>query len=443
MSRQISTDFCIAGKKFNNNRNKPIPRNYDEYDVEPEEFFLAENLNFHQNKTRPNDEIRKSKSFFSDRATPKKANLSTIPTMVGLSFISLPEVLPSEDSIPFEDSQLRGLFGSGASLFDGLRPLPDKTNFFPYQIFDQNNPRFILRVFNLDFRDNALEVPSQFIETMYIYMALIRGSKLVSNVIEIEVLPNRETWKPITFDNYDWILAANQEISLWIEAVAGVRVPSNNRPYVIKYTCLGRGETKLMKFNRGKYDVLINPHVPITIRLARIHQNQIEDSEIVVEFVCSVEACPYRCLPLNFVFPSATGSLLECMKKSMMETYDPFYGSFELWNSLAIEPLFFKNLCSSTYEKILYKLINYLKGLPINDTRLRLAIRKLHPATKTIPITNPNSVRSQDTLKTASVRVTNQLIEGNIQPEEKFKPFHTDELRKRLFIQSAASWENL
>lgn len=442
--RQIySTDFCIAGMRNPNPQPKqvdlpPVFR-YNQY-LEPTEFFLGENLN----KSKKKEEARAT-SRRAPRKNEGKSSITSLPTdyasgrnsVVGLQSYSSNQKIENEimtqsellDAV-FPESSLSGYIESGASTYDAIRPLFDDNGLFAFPPPHNNKNLFLIKTSRVAFRTEYLDYPISTIEKLSLFMVLVRGNQCVSNIVELELKPTRSgSWRPITFHEFDWLVSSDIDVTLYLEIVASVRVPSPNQPFALRRGCIGEGKMNFVEFRKGYFRPAQEGKV--RLQLTRQGQRPADGQELAVSFHINESKPHYPNLPADFVCPTEAAGTFAKMRAYLMEVYDPYFGKYDRWHSQMIEPVLFGDICSS--EKALYLLIHAWDHKTIES--LLTFIRRIHLCTYVTPKHgNYSLLPNADTQERATIRVGQSLIKGRVEPDEKYKPFHSDEHRKPLVL---------
>ncbi|OHT05281.1 hypothetical protein TRFO_27047 [Tritrichomonas foetus] len=442
----FSTDFCLYGLKLRRKPQDPLnlPKSYMfNQIVNQDEFMLGENLNV-ANKKRV--ELVPNKSRVSKTKTPSEGSklsshssqFKEVPPTTNAK-LSGTILTPQEvASATFHESALREYISSSSTAFDhAIRPLFDPSGFFPYDPTLSTSNRVVIRTSRIAFHTKYIGFPLQSIERLSVFMTLVRASRCVSNIIEVPMCLNKSgTWRPLTFHQFDWIIESDAEVALYVEVVVYVRVPSNRKPFSIKSSLIAENSMSFIEFRKGGFHPIQDNK--LRLLLNRDGEIPLDGQEAVLSFHVSRHQMKHPGLPENFICPSDAAKIYETMRIAMMRLLDPFFGNFTLWNPLILEPVMFGKIARS--DKSLFALISAWADK--SEESLRDKIRLIYPSTNVMSKTGPFCLLANaDTPEKATLRVANGLLNRVMVTDENIKPFHTDELRRRLVLSIPAVFE--
>ena len=444
----FSTDFCLANTKSKRS-NQPeleLPRHYMFNQIrDPVEFILGENLN---SARRKKVEYKSSKTTFGANST-QKSERSHLNSKQSSTFQNVMQTVPMKmagtvltkqeyKNANFIEPVLSKYISSSSTVYDqSIRPLFDNHNFFPYEPILTTANRVVLRISRLKFRTKYIEFPLQSIQKMSVFLTLVRADKCVSNIVEIPLhIQKINTWKPSTFHEYDFIIESDAEVSLYAEVVAFVRVPSTRQPFSIKSSLLAENSLGFIEYRKGGFQPI--PDGKLKLYMNRDGDIPSNGQEAILSFHFSHHKSKYPILPHNFICPTSCITIYETLRLSMMKALDPFMGNFSIFNPLTLEPIIFKDISLS--DKALQILAE--TWTDHSEAGLREQIKLIYPATAVMSKTGPFCLLSNaDSVEKATVRVASGLINGKMIADEKLKPFHTDELRRRFVLSIPAIFE--
>ena len=449
----FSTDFCLR----NTQRDKPdspgiaLPKFYMfNQIVRPEEFYLGENLNAPKRKTVVARPVTKGTADgeTTDEA-PKRppSQRRLLPSASSSRTIKLQgEVLTQVEyqNAEFIETSLRGYATSGASAYDHIRPLFDPSGFFPYNPRPQLQRRIVIRTSRLAFKTSYLDFPIQTIDSIRVYMTLVRRSgesgdvyKCVGNIVEVEMrLKETGKWRPSAFHEYDWIVDSTMEVSLYVEVVARVRCPSQTKPFELKDTLIANNEMEFLEYIKGEFRP-VEPG-PLKLKLKRNGEPLPEEQEAMLTFVVSHVKEKYPGLPIYFVCPTDAIEAYASMRLYLMNLLFPFGGIFAKWRPEYVDPIIFRDICFN--DKVMHYFVTaWTDKTPVGFSK---AIRKYFTAAYVSSKSGQYAlVSSADTDERATTRVAQAIMSSKMQPDERFKPFHTDELRRPLMFSQVAIFD--
>jgi hypothetical protein len=295
---------------------------------------------------------------------------------------------------------------------------------FPYNVIPQVSRRVVIRTSRLSFRTNFLPFRQETIERISVYMALVRDRKAVSNILRADMKTvHVETWRPITFHEFDWIVDSSAEVSFYAEVVASVRIYSPSKPYAIKETLLAHGSVEFVTYVKGS----MQPAATGKVRLSLRRPEEVPlDHETWLTFHLSHPRDKYLGLQDDFACPSQAVCAYESAKNYLLRVMSPFASDFGTWSEQYLPFILFKEIALN--DRALNALLN---GWPSKAPQnLVMTIFKFFPATRVLAkgglyIMGPHA----DSVERATDRVAAHLENGKMAADERIKPFHTDELR--------------
>jgi hypothetical protein len=332
------------------------------------------------------------------------------------------------DSV-FHQSSLRAGYSSGASAYDSVRPRFDSSGFFPYDVFPPISHRVVLRTSRLAFRTNFLGFRPEVVDSLSVYMALVRDRKAVSNIVQVDMRQvHPDTWRPLTFHEFDWIVDASEEVSFYAEVVARVRIPSQSKPFGIKDTLIGHDGMRFVRFRDGSLQPAVTGKVELTLRRPEeipaghetslaFHMSHPQDRHLGLhdDFVCPTEAVP----------------AFQQLKEHLVQLFSPFACPFHKWSLSYLPLIMFKEIANN--DRALRCLLD---SFSVKSPSLIVAkIPKFYACTNVLARTGLYVIpASSETVERATDRVGTALQQGKMAPDERIKPFHTDELRHPLIL---------
>lgn len=441
---ELSTDFCIAGRRGNaiTQPELNLPKSYMfNRIVDPAEFMLGENLNkakkrFDQLPARQTGR-RMSRMMQMPNARRQSRVYSKVLDIENqkLGMNIKQEVLSIENEDEYEDLfQEPGLLNystSASTMYDcAIRPLFDESGLFPYYPIITTQNRAVIRTSRLSFRTDYLEFPIQTIAKMSVFLTLVQGDEVISNIVEVEMKISKPgVWKPTTFHEFDWIVESDIESSLYVEVVAFVRIPSDWRPFNLKASLIADNVIKFVDYRKGMYQTIKeNKH---HIYLNRKGEMPAEGQDAILSFYVAHSQMRYPYLPENFICPTSAIPIFEKLRSIIFKYLDPYFGNFAIWSPPLIEPTIFAKISAS--EKALYMLTT--AWIVQTDKSLLDNIKKIYPATKVLSKTGSFCLlEDADSEDKATMRVAAGMISRKFPANEKYVPFHTDELRWKINI---------
>ena len=446
----FGTDFCLAGYKKQrvNYTHTEAPKYYQfGRNLNPEEFFLAENLATHTKRTQSSrsrmgqpkstdiGEIKKQEEAIQRRRTAQ-SSLFQFRTQVE----TLSEALMAKSVFPV--TRIRGYYDSGASAFDAIRPVFDlnKTVFYPFPIILNPAKKVCLSISNIHFKTEYLEFPFETIDHIDIYVTLVRfinsQMRLVSNIVKIPLKPTKQgTWSPTTFNEYDFYIHSMKETKFYVEVVASVRTPSNMKPFVLKDARISEGYATFIEYIRGEYVPL--EEQKLTIELTRNKKVPPAGQESYLIFDISPKDVLYPKLPVDFISPSDAIQAYNIVYKQMIKMFDPYTSTFPLHSPMIFEILLFWEVVKT--DKVFQYVLENWDHQTIES--LFIQVRRFYICSSLMIPTGPYPINSitetQDKLIT---HCASQIQRGKVFVNERFKPFHTNELRKNIIMYNNADW---
>lgn len=441
---ELSTDFCLAGLPGNSDVQPEIelPKSYMfNRIVDPDEFMLGENLNKANKRYEPFPTRQTGRRMSRMQPPPNVRRQSRIYSKIldvenqKLGMNIKQEVLSKENEDEYRDIfQEPGLLNyssSASAMYDcAIRPLFDDSGLFPFYPIITTQNKVVIRTSRLSFRTEYLEFPVQTIAKMSVFLTLVQGDEVISNIIEVEMkLTKPGVWKPTTFHEFDWIVETDIESSLYVEVVAFVRIPSDWRPFNLKASLIADNVIKFVDYRKGIFEPIEeNKH---RIYLNRRGEMASEGQDAILSFYVAYSKMKYSYLPANFVCPTDAIAIFEQLRSMIFKYLDPFFGNFAIWSPPLLEPTIFASVSAS--EKALYMLAKAWSFK--TDFSLLDNIKKIYPATKVLSKTGSFCLlENADSEEKATLRVGNGMIQRKFPANEKYVPFHTDELRGKLNI---------
>ena len=446
----FGTDFCLAGYKNSkkNYTHTEAPKFYQfARNINPEEFFLAENLaantkraissrsRMSQPKSTDIDEIKKQDEAMLRKRTPQ-SSLYQFRTQVE----TLSEALMAKSIFPV--TKIRGYYDSGASAFDAIRPVFDlkKTVFYPYPIILNPARKICLSISNVHYKTEYLEFPFETIDHMDAYITLVRfinqQMRLVSNIVKIPLKPTKQsTWSPTTFNEYDFYINASKETKFYVEIVASIRTPSNMRPFVLKDARISEGYATFIEYSRGEYVPL--DEQKLTIELTRNKKVPPDGQQSFFSFEISPKEVHYPKLPVDFICASDAIQAYDIVYKHMIQMYDPYTSTFPLHGPTKFEMLLFWETVKT--DKVLMNVLENWDHQSIES--LIIQVRKFYMCSFLMNPTGPYPINSiTETQDKIITHCASQIQRAKGFVNERFKPFHTDELRTNIIMYNNADW---
>ena len=445
----FTTDFCLNGyKRQTTNYTHIDPPRYYSYGrgVNPDEFFLAENLATKRNRPHTSLRSRMELPKTTDPSEIQKQQQKALQTAKSTSSLSyrfqietIPESLMSK--LNFYESKLRAYISSGAATFDEIRPHFEGYGFFPYTV-QQNIPRkYCLSLSNISLSTEYLEFPFESVDHTDIFIDLVRldngALNSVSNIVQIQLKPTkRGFWVPLVFNEYDILVYAKKEVSLYCEVVCTVRVPSPTKPFALKTTKIAEGQLKLVSYTHGEF-IPIEDQV-INLQLTRNKKRPPDSEAVNFNFEIISKPVRYNDLPKDFITSTESIMAYDMVYKYLRQAFDPFNSRFNLLPTELYEVLMFWEITKN--DRAMQRL---LKTWDKNDviSLLRLC-RAYYMCTKLVLPMGPFPAYSiMESKDSKTEKCANSVEHTKVFSDLGFKPFHTDELRKSLILDSAAAWD--
>jgi hypothetical protein len=260
-------------------------------------------------------------------------------------------------------------------------------------------------------------------------MALVRERKAVSNIIRVDMrFVHAETWRPITFHEFDWILDSAAEVAFYAEVVARVRIPSPSKPYAIKETLVAHGSVEFVSYVKGA----MQPAQIGKVRLSLHRPEEVPlDHETWLTFHLSHPRDKYLGLQDDFACPSQAVAAYESMKAHFMRIFTPFASNFEYWAQAYLTFIMFREITLN--DRALNAVINAWPSKAPQS--LAAVILKFFPATGVMAKGGLYAMGPHtDSVERATDRVAVQLEKAKMATDERIKPFHTDELRQPVVL---------
>lgn len=441
---ELSTDFCLADRHKNSvaEPELKLPKSYMfNRIVDPAEFMLGENLNMairRYDQMPPRQTGRRNSKMQSLPNVRRQSRVySKILDVENQKFgmnIKQEVLTPNDENDYkdiFEEPGLLNYSSSASTMYDhAIRPLFDDSGLFPYDPIITTHNRVVIRTSRLSFHTDYLEFPVQTIAKMSVFLTLVQEDEVVSNIVEVEMkITKPGVWKPTTFHEFDWIVKSDIESSLYVEVVAFIRIPSDLRPFNIKASLIADNVIKFVEYRKGVYETINeNKH---HIYLNRGGESAPEGKEAILSFYVAPSSMTYPYLPDFFICPTSVIPIFEKLRTMIFKYLDPFFGNFAIWSPPLLEPTIFKDISSS--EKALYMLSTC--WLVQTDKALCDCIKKVYPSTKALSKTGSFCLlENADSNEKATIRVASGIINRKFPANEKFAPFHTDELRAKINI---------
>ena len=445
----FGTDFCLNGYRMQrkNYTHTEAPKYYRyAQNINPEEFFLAENL---ASKPRSVTSLRSRMELpkSTDVGELQKMNMAQQirpSTKTALQLRTQIETM-SESMMSksvFTVTKVSGYYSSGAAVFDSIRPVFDLRGsiFFPYPVVTNSMKSKCINISNIKFKTEYLEFPFECIDHIDAYIALIRfvnkQKRFVSSIIQVPLKPKKQgVWTPMVFDEIDIYLNPKREVQLYVEVVASVRIPNNARPFVLKESRLAEGYATLIEYN-GDECVLIDEQ-NLTIGLTRGMKVPPEGQEAYIIMDISQKEPECSKLPIDFICPTEAIQAYNMIYQKMKEVFDPLTSSFQFYSPLIFDFLMFWEM--SKNDRIMQCIVEDWDHSTIES--LIHQIRKYYMCTSLVFPTGPYPIYSiPETQDKMITHCSMQIQRSKNFVEERFKPFHTDEFRKSLIMYNNADW---
>jgi hypothetical protein len=426
-----------------------LPRSYRFNQIDPpEEFLLGENINVSGKPRRTLERFgqptvdSEQMERTSHPSTPRnlfataRLKLGATAALQATGTILTPAEFPK-----FQTSALPGYKSSAASAFDAIRPCFDGSGFFPYLPMSQQK-RIIVRTSRISFRTEVFEYRMDAIEGLSIFLALVLGSECITNIVEVEMKRNPQgTWRPRTFHEYEWITDPSREVDMYIEVVAKVRIPSTTKPFALKQTLVAMGTMEFITYSDGRFHPPERGRIDVTLareKLRDLDGREIENQDAVVRFHVSYPDIRYPGLPDDFVCPTDAACAFQGMRTYLKKLLSPFSGQFLKWSPNYVEPIMFREI--SWNDRALFHMCSSMTDK--SEIGLRQKVRQFISCAHVLARNGPYVLApNADSLHRATGRVAAALEKGEMLPEEKYKPFHTDELRHALVLKASAKYK--
>lgn len=445
----FTTDFCLNGfKKQTTNYTYIEPPRYYSYGrgVNPDEFFLAENLPTKRHRPLTSIRSRMELPKTTDPTEIQKQQQKALQTGKSTSSLSyriqietIPEALMPK--INFYESKLRGYISSGAATFDELRPHFESFGFFPYAV-QQNPPRkYCLGISNISFSTDYLDFPFESVDHTDVYIDLVRldnGSlNSISNIVQIQLKPTkRGYWIPLVFNEYDILVSAKKEVSLYLEVVCTVRVPSSTKPFALKKTKIAEGQMKLVSYTHGEFIPLEDQ--AINLQLTRNKKRPNDNEAATFYFEVTSKPVRFNELPKDFIASTDSMQAYDTVYKYLRESFDPFKSRFQLFPPEIFEILMFWEITKN--DRAMQRMLRSWDKNDINS--LLKTARNFYICTNLVLPMGPYPAYSiMENKDNKTEKCANSVEHSKVFSDIGFKPFHTDELRKSIILDSAAAWD--
>jgi len=428
-----NTDFCLNGGRntMRSISQQPPYRTISATQSRnANEFFLAENL--------PGKARKRVESEGNRADMPKTGSFSSLPQQLvetkpklnsHSSRISF-DVIPTASN-PVNNvirSSLREEYANQVTAIDILRPRYDHTGFFSISQPNKLPVPFSISLTKLSFRTSTLDYPPERIVNIYVYMSLFKQTKQVGNVIEVELKESKQgRWTPAVFRDFSVIADSSCESSLFVEIVLKIKFPSPRGSMTHKYTKIADGQMKLIRTQRNRF-VPPDPE-QISLMLNRTGASLTENIETSFNFSITTNDIYFETLPRYFLCPSETLGAYAMIMKQYLLKYDPLTGDFSNFQSNFSDFVLFQEI--SRCDRVFSKVLEFWDRSTFES--LCICLRKYYMCMLVNPSNNGFSLNS-DTLEKAVTKAATNLSRGRLGADDKFKPFHSDEIRKSVLL---------